>query len=155
MLQTLELLIGSERTICLKLPATYGMVLGLKCVRSRFGGQVTLCDEACEKEKCLNMRHQLEKVSLKLQMKEKELVRLREAATTRAFAVRDERFKEDFIHRFMELNLAVTRSGEAFHTRDCRFANAPRTHTKKVVRACRECMPDAVRGVLESSFRSR
>ena len=133
------------------LSLVYGMVLGLKCIRSRFGGQVTFCDEACEKEKCLNMRHQLEKVSLKLQMKEKELVRLREAATTRAFAVRDERFKEDFIHRFMELNLAVTRSGEAFHTCDCRFANAPRTHTKKVVRACRECMPDAVRGVLESS----
>ena len=77
------------------LSLVYGIVLGLKCIRSRFGGQVTFCDEACEKEKCLNLRHQLEKVSLKLQMKEKELVRLREAATTRAFAVRDERFKED------------------------------------------------------------
>ena len=132
------------------LSLVYGMFLGMGCIRSRLGGPVAFCDTACEKEECLTLKHQLEKTLMKLEMKEKELMRLRGVAASSAFSSRDESFKSIFIHRFMELKLAVTRCGEAFHTRDCRFANAPHTHTKKVVRACRECMPDAVRGVLNS-----
>ena len=97
----------------------------------------------------MTLKHPPVKV-LKLEMKEKELMRLRGVAAGSAFSSRDESFKAIFTHRFMELKLALTRCGEAFHTRGCRFANAPHTHTKKVMRACRECMLDAVRGVLNS-----
>ena len=92
------------------LSLVYGMVLGEGCLRSRLGGQATFCGEACEKEECLTLTHQLEKVLLKLEMKEKELMRLWVVAAGSAFSSRTESFKAIFTHRFMELKLAVTRT---------------------------------------------
>ena len=80
---------------------------------------------------------------------EAEIIRLQEIINEPLFSSRNESFKTSFLSEFMKLRVAVTRSGEAFHACDCRYANAPHTHTNRIVRPCQECIPGAVRGVLE------
>ena len=53
-------------------------------------------------------------------------------------------------HELTKLKVVVTKTGEAHHDVNCRFVHPPHSHSGVQYRACNECMPKAVRGVLES-----
>ena len=77
----------------------------------------------------------------------------REVATRRDVSLTNRQIGA-ITHELTKLKVVVTKAGEAHHDVNCRFVHPPHSHSGMQYRACSECMPKAVKGVLESLGRS-
>ena len=77
----------------------------------------------------------------------------REVATRRDVSLTNRQIGA-IAHELTKLKVVVTKTGEAHHDVNCKFVHPPHSHSGVQYRACNECMPKAVRGVLESLGRT-
>ena len=77
----------------------------------------------------------------------------REVATRRDVSLTNRQIGA-ITHELTKLKVVVTKTGEAHHDVNCKFVHPPHSHSGVQYRACNECMPKAVRGVLESLGRT-